>query len=82
MLNDNDDVITINTKDGTKEIAELVSKFDIQGLGKYIIYKLDNKFYGAKCSFDGENTILITDLTDNEKEALNEVFLQSGVEEC
>ncbi len=82
MLNDNDDVITINTENGTKKIAELVSKFDIQGLGKYVIYKLDNKFYGAKCSFDGKNTILITDLTDTEKEALNEVFLQSGVEEC
>ena len=78
--NNNGDIITINTKDGIKKNAELVSKFDIQGLGEYVIYKLDNNFYGAKYKFDGENTTLITDLTDIEKKALNDVFSQLEVE--
>lgn len=59
--NNNGDFITINTKDGIKKNAELVNKFDIEGLGEYVIYKLDNKFYGTKYKFDGENTTLITD---------------------
>lgn len=78
--NNNGDFITINTKDGLKKSAELVSKFNIQGLGEYVIYKLDNKYYGAKYLFDGEKTTLITDLSDNEKEALNAVFAQLEVE--
>lgn len=81
MLEENNgDYITINTKDGVKKSAELVSKFEIQGLGEYVIYKLEGKLYGAKYNFDGENTTLITDLTDNEKSALNEAFIQLGVE--
>lgn len=75
-----DDYITINTKNGMKRNAQLVSKFEIQGLGEYVIYKLDGKLYGAKYKFDGENTTLITDLTDNEKKVLNDVFMQSEVE--
>ena len=74
------DFITINTKDGIKKNAELVSKFNIHGLGEYVIYKLDNNFYGAKYIFDGENTLLVTDLTDSEKKALNDVFIQLEVE--
>lgn len=79
-MNDNvGDFITINTKDGKKK-AELVSKFNIEELGEFVIYKLDNKFYGAKYKFDGENTTLITDLTNAEKKVLNEVFMQLGGE--
>ena len=78
--NNNGDFITITTKDGIQKNAELVSKFDIQGLGEYVIYKLDNIFYGAKYKFDGERTILVTDLTDGEKKALNDVFIQLEVE--
>lgn len=74
------DYITINTKDGMKKNAELVSKFELQGLGEYIIYKLDKKLYGARYNFDGKNTTLITDLTDNEKNLLIEVFAQLEVE--
>lgn len=78
--NNNGDFITITTKDGIQKNAELVSKFDIQGLGEYVIYKLDNIFYGAKYKFDGKRTILVTDLTDGEKKALNDVFIQLEVE--
>lgn len=68
------DFITINTIDGIKKNAELVTKFEIQGLGEYVIYKLDGLFYGAKYKFDGKNTRLITDLTDSEKNILNEML--------
>lgn len=78
--NNTGDFITITTKDGIQKNAELVSKFDIQGLGEYVIYKLDSIFYGAKYKFDGEKTILVTDLTDGEKKALNDVFIQLEVE--
>ena len=74
MSKNNDyDFITINTMDGAKKNAELVSKFEIQGLGEYVIYKLDGELYGAKYKFDGINTKLITELTDNETNILNEM---------
>ena len=73
------DFITINTSDGIKKNAELASRFEIPGLGEYVIYKLDGKFYGARYIVDGNNTKLITDLTDKEKEILNDTFIQLGV---
>lgn len=76
LKKDDCDYITINTTDGTKKDAELVTKFEIQGLGEYVIYKLDGKFYGAKYEFDGTNTKLITDLTDSEKKILNEMMYE------
>ena len=77
MVNDGD-FITIHTKDGTEKKAELVAKFEIKGLGEYVIYTLEGKNYGAKYKFDGENTILDTNLSDNEKQALNELYSQLG----
>lgn len=78
MFDKNNDYITINTKDGIKK-AELISKFEILGLGEYIIYKLEEKLYGAKYEFDGTHTKLITNLTDEEKQAMNEILLQLEV---
>ena len=71
--NNNYDFITIKTGDGVTKKAELVTKFEVQGLGEYVIYKLDGCFYGAKYKFNGTNTQLITDLTDSEKNILNEI---------
>lgn len=68
------DLITINTKDGKEKIAELVAKFEALGVGEYVIYKLDGELYGAKYEFDGSKTNLITDLSDNEKQMLNEML--------
>ena len=73
------DFITINTKDRTKKTAELISKFKIPNLGEYVIYKIDKMFYGAKYNFNGEETLLDTNLTDIEKKVLNETFYQLGV---
>jgi hypothetical protein len=72
------DYVTINTDNGPKQ-AELVSKFKIPNLGDYVIYKLDDEFYGAKYKIDGDNTTLITDLSLQEQKALNEVFEQLEV---
>ncbi len=77
--NNNYDFITINTVDGVKKNAELVTKFEIQGLGEYVIYKLDGVLYGAKYQFDGTNTRLITDLTASEKNILNEMLYKLEV---
>ncbi len=74
------DFITITNIDGVKKNAELVTKFEIQGLGEYVIYKLDGVLYGAKYKFDGINTKLITDLTDTEKNVLNEMLHKLEVE--
>ena len=79
MIDDNNDYITINTTNGQKQ-AELVSTFELRGLGEYVIYKLEGKYFGAKYKVEGDNTTLITDLNDVEKKALNEVFKQLGVE--
>ena len=74
-MNVDSDYVTINTDNGLKQ-AELVSKFKIPNLGDYVIYKLDDEFYGAKYKIDGDNTTLITDLSLQEQKALNEVFEQ------
>lgn len=74
------DFITINLESGEQKEAELISKFTIEGFGDYVIYKLDNKMYGAKYEVDGDKTNLITDLSDVEKDALYEVFISLGVE--
>lgn len=79
MIENNNDYITINTKNGIQKQAELISKFEILGLGEYVIYKLEEKLYGAKYEFDGQNTKLITNLTDEEKDTLNEILLQLEV---
>lgn len=73
------DYIMINTTRGKRK-AELVSKFNIDNLGDYVIYKLNGEFYGAKYIIDGDNTTLISDLTLKEQEAINDVFMQLEVE--
>ena len=50
-------------------------KFEIQGLGEYVIYKLDGIIYGAKYQFDGTKTKLISDLTEREKNIINEMMV-------
>lgn len=80
MDNRDGDFITINTELGEKKEAELISRFTMEGYGDYIIYRLNNEFFGAKYEVDGDNTKLITDLSDIEKNALNEVFSSLEVE--
>lgn len=74
MSQDNNDFITITTTNGIKKNAELIIKYEIKGLGEYVIYKLEENLYGAKYQFDGKNTKLITNLTEQEKNIINEMI--------
>ena len=69
----NQNTVTLVTDNGEREV-ELVYSINIEEKGNYVIYKLDNELYGAKYELNGENTRLITDLSDEEKIALNEAF--------
>ncbi len=74
MSQDNNDFITITTTNGIKKNAELIIKYEVKGLGEYVIYKLEGNLYGAKYQFDGKNTKLITNLTEQEKNIINEMI--------
>lgn len=74
MSQDNNDFITITTTNGIKKNAELIIKYEVKGLGEYVIYKLEGNLYGAKYQFDGKNTKLITSLTEQEKNIINEMI--------
>lgn len=76
-----EDTITITFDTGEKKQAKLVSMFNIQNMGDYMIYLLDDKMYGAKYKKENDKLELITDLTDEEKEAMNKVFEQMEVDE-
>lgn len=74
MSQDNNDFITITTTNGIKKNAELIIKYEVKGLGEYVIYKLEGNLYGAKYQFDGKNTKLITNLTEQEKNIIYEMI--------
>lgn len=74
MSQDNNDFITITTTNGIKKNAELIIKYEVKGLGEYVIYKLEGNLYGARYQFDGKNTKLITNLTEQEKNIINEMI--------
>lgn len=80
MLNNEKDYITINTNNGEVLQAELVAKFNIDNLGDYVLYKVNNTIYGAKYEIVNNNTQLITDLSDYEKQAINDVAKSLEVE--
>lgn len=73
------DYIEITTNDGNRIKAELVSKFDLENVCSYVIYKIDNEYYGAKYLVNGEETILVTDLTEEEKALVNSYAAELGV---
>ena len=66
--------IVINTTDGIKKQAQLISKFTMEGFGDYVIYKLEDEYYAAKYEFDGQKTNLNNNLSDYEQKVLNEIF--------
>ncbi|MBR4262023.1 MAG: hypothetical protein IKQ35_01490 [Bacilli bacterium] len=67
--------ITVVKDNGTKEEMEIVSIFKMEAFNKnYIIYKsiVDNKYFAA--SFNADNDNIDTNLSDKEKEALEDYF--------
>ena len=74
MNKEEKEYIVINTKDGIKKPAELITKFKIEGFGDYVIYKLEDEYYATKYEFDGQKTNLNNNLSDYEQKVLNEIF--------
>lgn len=74
MNKEKKEYIVINTKDGIKKHAELITKFKIEDFGDYVIYKLEDEYYAAKYKFDGQNTKLDNNLNNYEQEVLNKIF--------
>lgn len=70
------DEMTLNKKDGTSEKVEILMTFKIDHFNDndYVIYKNDEKYYAARYIEENGNTNLITDLSDEEKEALSTMF--------
>ena len=68
--------ITITKDDGSLEKMEILTVFKLEDTGKdYVFYKDDlGKFYAASYGGDLEFAVLDTNLTDEEKEKLNNVF--------
>ncbi len=74
------DYITITNKDGSTVEAEIYSKFEIENLGKYILYKINDEMFGAKYIVKDNNTVLNTDLSEEEKKTINELFQSMEVQ--
>ena len=68
-------ILTLNKKDGTTCEVEIVMTFNLENyVDDYVIYKLDNEYYGAKYYDDGVKTSLVTNLSMEEQQALNNAF--------
>jgi len=65
----------LNNKDGNTCEVEIVIIFNLENCDDdYVIYKLENEYYGAKYYDKDEKTYLITELSIEEQETLNNVF--------
>ena len=70
------DSMTLIKSDGTEVEVEVILTFKIKEFNNkdYVIYKDNEKFYAASYSDDGESVSLDTDLSDEEKVALSDMF--------
>jgi hypothetical protein len=70
------DTMILNKADGATEEVEIVMTFKLEKFNNddYVIYKNNDKYYAAKYVENGENTDLTTDLSDDEKQSLSEMF--------
>ena len=71
------DIIKLKKADGTTEEVEIVMTFVLEKFNNndYVIYKdKDNQHYGAKYVENDGNISLDTDLTEEEKEALTNIY--------
>jgi len=79
-MDDEKRITTLVMSDGSEKEIEIIYVVNIENKGDYVIYKLDDDFYGAKYEYNGEDTELNADLSDEEKEALNKAFEKMVVE--
>lgn len=67
----------LTTKDGQKKPVEIIASFKIDEFdSEYVIYKVDNEFYGAKYINKDNCSELNTNLNDKEKEIINNFYLK------
>lgn len=65
----------LNMSDQKKVETEIIMSFNIENFsGKYVIYKINDEYYGAKYRNNQDITELITDLNLQEKEAIEKIF--------
>ena len=70
------DIMILNKMDGTTEVVEIVMTFKLEKFNNddYVIYKNNDRFYAAKYIEKYGNTHLKTNLEDDEKKLLFEMF--------
>lgn len=67
----------LKTNNGEKKQVDIIATFKIERYdGDYVIYKLDNEYYGAKYKNKDNSSELITDLSDEEKKIINEFYIK------
>lgn len=67
----------LKTNSGEKKQVDIIATFKIERYdGDYVIYKLDNEYYGAKYKNKDNSSELITDLSDEEKKIINEFYIK------
>lgn len=81
------DTMILNKQDGTKEEIEIVTTFKLEKFNNYdyVIYRINNEFFAAKCIEKEGNTDLQTDLSDEEKKSVTEIFkklCEGGIIQC
>ncbi len=66
----------LNKNDGTSEEVEIVMTFKLEKFDNsdYVIYKSNEKYYAAKFIEKNGFTDLITNLSEEERKALSEMF--------
>lgn len=72
------DTMTLIKEDGTTEEVEIVMTFKIEKYKKndYVIYKSNDKYFGARFVEKDGNTELNTDLSDVEKGEIAKIFMK------
>lgn len=71
-----DVIVILRTSNGEKQ-ADIIVSFNIEGYdGEYVIYKVDNEYFGAKYKNQNDSSELISDLSEHEKQIINEFYLE------
>lgn len=69
--------MVLTTKDGQKKPVEIIVSFKVDEFdSEYVIYKVDNEFYGAKYINKDNCAELITNLNNKEKKIINDFYLK------
>ena len=69
------DTMILTKNDGTSEEIELIMTFGLEKFdSNYVFYKIGNEYYAAKYIEKDGNTILDSNLSDDEKKVVDAFF--------